>query len=393
MTTASLNIGLVLPSVPGYSETFFSSKITGLQKNGHRVTLFVKNRKGVRDFICPVRQHPQLSKNTLVRTLQTILYFILAFIKTPGAARNMIRVTRKDGYAFYQSVKAVVIAYAILPHKLDWLHFGFAIPAVEREHIGKAIGAKVAVSFRGFDINQIPLTEGNVYKKLWPLVDKVHSISDYLITKAENLGLPKSTPRAIITPAIDAERFSATSANREPNSILLVSRLHWIKGIEHVIEALLLVQKSGIEAKMTIVGEGDEYERLMFAAYQLGIKNRVEFAGSKTPEQVAEYMSSHEMFIQYSHQEGFCNAALEAQSAGMLCIVSDADGLMENVVDGKTGWIVPKRNPQVLAEKIVDVLSLPAEEKEKIRNQARARVLRDFTLAKQEMAFIDFYTS
>jgi colanic acid/amylovoran biosynthesis glycosyltransferase len=148
----------------------------------------------------------------------------------------------------------------------------------------------------------------------------------------------------------------------------------------------------GHEFHVIIAGEGDELERLLFARYQCDLMEQVEFVGRKSPDEIIALMQSHEIFVQYSHQEGFCNAALEAQSCGMLCVVSDAEGLQENVLDGQTGWVVPKRNPRALATKLSEILTLTDENKDKIRNQARARVLRDFDLKKQEQAFVDFYT-
>ena len=65
--------------------------------------------------------------------------------------------------------------------------------------------------------------------------------------------------------------------------------------------------------------------------------------------------------IQYSIEEGFCNAVLEAQSMGVLTIVSNASGLMENIIDGKTGWVVPKRKPNLLAKKIKQITSMKEE--------------------------------
>ena len=59
----------------------------------------------------------------------------------------------------------------------------------------------------------------------------------------------------------------------------------------------------------------------------------------------------HSIYLQYSIQEGFCNAVLEAQALGLLTIVSDAEGLPENVIHGETGWVVPKRKPKFFAQK------------------------------------------
>ena len=388
-----MHIGIVLPSVPGYSETFFRSKIAGLQENGFRVTLFVKNRMGISDFICRVKEHPRLVKNPVGRFLQTLGLFMGLSITASSPTFKLYRLTREAGYSKIRAIRAVVIARAILPEKLDWLHFGFATPAIEREFIGKAIGAKVAVSFRGFDLNQTPLAEHNVYGKFWPNVDKVHSISIYLVTKAVGLGLNPTTPTQIITPAVDARTFSPDPSKRIENSILIVSRLHWIKGIEQVIQAIALLFEEGKIIHVTIVGEGSEYERLVFAAHQLGVISQVKFLGKKSASAVVDLMKSHDIFIQYSFQEGFCNAALEAQSSGLLCIVSDAEGFQENVLAEQTGWVVPKRSPELLAEKIAEVISLPNSEKERIRKQARERIEREFSLDIQRQKFVAFYTA
>ena len=60
-----MKIGIVLPSVPGYSETFFTSKIKGLQANGFEVILFVNNFSSKTALDCTVISSPKFSKNKL----------------------------------------------------------------------------------------------------------------------------------------------------------------------------------------------------------------------------------------------------------------------------------------------------------------------------------------
>ena len=110
-------------------------------------------------------------------------------------------------------------------------------------------------------------------------------------------------------------------------------------------------------------------------------------------DEVIDLYNQHDIFIQYSHQEGFCNAVLEAQSLGLLCIVSDADGLSENIIHGVTGWIVPKRNPIALAIQIDEVINMSIEKKNEIRMSAIERVKSKFNLEKQRKEFVEFYTS
>ena len=102
-------------------------------------------------------------------------------------------------------------------------------------------------------------------------------------------------------------------------------------------------------------------------------------------------MSDADIYVQYSIQEGFCNAVLEAQSMGLLCVVSDADGLMENVVDEQTGWVVPKRRPAALAQRISQILKMNASAVSEIRQNAMARVRAQFDLKRQKEMFLKFY--
>ena len=71
--------------------------------------------------------------------------------------------------------------------------------------------------------------------------------------------------------------------------------------------------------------------------------------------------------------------------------MSDGGALPENVLHGKTGWVVPKRNPQKLAQQIEEVLHKTTEEIELIRQNARKRIEDQFTLEKQNQAFTNFY--
>jgi colanic acid/amylovoran biosynthesis glycosyltransferase len=83
---------------------------------------------------------------------------------------------------------------------------------------------------------------------------------------------------------------------------------------------------------------------------------------------------------------------IEAQASGMLCIVSNAEGLDENVLHEQTGWVVPKWDARALAYKIVDVNALPLSKKEKITQVATTRALTQFSLPVQKNAFRIFFS-
>jgi len=254
----------------------------------------------------------------------------------------------------------------------------------------------MGVSIRGFDVCIYPLKHPQVYQLLWNRINKLHYISDDLLKVAIELGFNEKTQSQKITPAIDIDVFSKIDLPHEQSlnrriSILTIARLHWKKGLDYTLEALKIIKDSGILFEYHIIGDGPEYERLVFARHQLGLQNELVFLGKLEPKKIKEKLALTDIYIQYSIQEGFCNAVLEAQAMGCLCMVSDAEGLSENVLDRITGFVLEKRNPKLLSKTILDVLHMPTEEKQRVRKNAMDRVSNEFNLEIQKQKFIEFY--
>ncbi len=388
------HIGLVLPKAPGYSETFFYSKIRGLINNGQKVTLFVGEKNSEPFGLCEVIKAPPVYRNMLLRISTFIFFFLRISIQAPRVVLSFIHLERADGHSWRRAFENLYLNSHILNKKLDWLHFGFSTMAIRRENVAQAIGAKMATSLRGFDICIYPLKHPNCYSKLWQKVDKVHTISNSLLDMAKDLGLGAEKKWEKITPAITTTHFNNPQKSKSfqnPIQILTIARLHWVKGLEHTIEALALLNQQQIKFNYTIIGGGIEFQRLSFAALQLGISKSVNFIGKTSHEKIKQYLQKADIYLQYSLQEGFCNAVLEAQAMGVLCIVSNAGGLPENVLHEKTGWVVPRREPDSLANQILKVLNTERSQLEFIQENARIRVEKEFSLEKQEEDFLQFY--
>ena len=321
-------IGLVLSNTPGYSETFFVSKIKGLAEAGNKVVLFAK-RSGDLSWLpksVKVVQPYGISTNKAVQAIKTVVAVLWTFLIAHKATKKLVSLEKADGATKAEIFKKIYINAHILPYRLDWLHFGFAAIAIGHENCAKAIGAKAAVSFRGYDISNYPLKHPGCYSILFRKLDKVHSISDSLYQKALALGLSPEIPYHKITPAIDTERFCKNRkvSFGQPLQLVSVGRLTWQKGFDYALQALSILDN---DFCYTIIGDGKDEERLRFAAYQLGIADKVVFAGKQPHDKIAEYLNEADIYLQPSVQEGFCNAVLEAQATGLICIVSNAEGL------------------------------------------------------------------
>tara|TARA_B100001248_G_C27398524_1_gene467733 strand:+ start:1076 stop:2263 length:1188 start_codon:yes stop_codon:yes gene_type:complete len=387
-----LKIGIVLIKTPSFSEKFLISKIENLQKLGHEVILFVNKRD---DFnICKVVDMPKVSKALLVQVTKMLLTYLSILIRSPRAAINFLKLEKQDGVSFCSRLENLYLNSKILTYNLDWLHFSFAAITFRKENVAKSINAQMGVSLRGYDVDVYPLKNQNCYSLMWKKVDKVHSISYSLLKKAKKFGLDSSITQQVIFPAIDTARFQNKEIKKPLNTkkkieILTVARLHWIKGLDYTIEAM--GKLTSINFSYTIVGDGVEYERLISTINELNLNNKVRLVGYIPNEDLVPIYKKADIYIQYSIEEGFCNAVLEAQSMGVLTIVSDASGLMENIIDGKTGWIVPKREPISLANKIIQVTSMKEEKLNSFRLNAIKRVKSKFDINTQAKYFNSFF--
>lgn len=388
-----LKIGLVLSRVPNYSETFFLNKIKGLQASGFELVLFAQHTDA-QFSLCPVVLSPAMGRkysvNQAFKFFLTLLHLIGCY---PRRVFNFVKIERRFDRAWFQILKNLYTNSHLLKADLDWVHFGFATIALQSESVAEAIGAKMAVSFRGYDITVYPESHSGCYNLLWKQVDKVHSISHFLLQKAYQLGLSSKKQYDIITPAIDIAQFKREDYKFSNTTLkfLTVARLHPVKDLESVINAMAILKRHAVHFTYTIIGEGSEYNALQKQIEKLQLTPYIKLLGKKDHETIILEMQQTDIYIQYSVSEGFCNAVLEAQSVGLLCVVSDGGGLPENILQERTGWVVPKKNPTLLAQSIMNVIHLPHSDKERISKAAQDRVRKDFNLNLQRQRFKAFY--
>jgi glycosyltransferase involved in cell wall biosynthesis len=93
----------------------------------------------------------------------------------------------------------------------------------------------------------------------------------------------------------------------------------------------------------------------------------------------AAYMLADVVVSASSDPEGFGRVIVEAQAMGRPVVATDHGGARETIVPGVTGWLVPPRDPDVLAAAIGEALSLDAEKRERIAGCAIAHVATHFT--------------
>ena len=137
-----LSIGLILPALPGYSETFIHSKIKGLLHHGLKISLFVAGEGNLKTQSVTVPIYFQVNVNNKYCLLFNL---ITSFILHPLICIHFIKLEKLSHGNWIRGFKNLIINSHIIGKKLDWLHFGFATMGIQRENVAKAMGAKSAV--------------------------------------------------------------------------------------------------------------------------------------------------------------------------------------------------------------------------------------------------------
>jgi len=157
--------------------------------------------------------------------------------------------------------------------------------------------------------------------------------------------------------------------------IVQISRLvHEIKGQDILINALsiLVKQYKMTNVKCYFIGEGASYDYLQNLVKSLSLEKYVVFLGLKTREYVYKNLYTFDLLIQPSRYEGFGLTIIEAMSAKVSVVVSNIDGPMEVIQEGKLGEAFESENVEGLAEKIFYCINNKNEQKlEYIYNYAK----------------------
>ncbi|MGB7441575.1 MAG: glycosyltransferase family 4 protein [Coleofasciculaceae cyanobacterium] len=164
-----------------------------------------------------------------------------------------------------------------------------------------------------------------------------------------NIFTPASKPPELI------KRYSLEGAK----VLMTVARL-WsgdiYKGVDVTIRALPTIAQAFREVKYLVVGRGDDQPRLAQLAKDLGVADRVVFAGFVPTAELADHYRVADAYIMPS-QEGFGIVYLEAMACGKPVLAGDSDGSADPLQDGKLGWQVPHREPEAVAAACIEILT------------------------------------
>jgi glycosyltransferase involved in cell wall biosynthesis len=152
--------------------------------------------------------------------------------------------------------------------------------------------------------------------------------------------------------------------------VLQLGRMVPRKGIDNVIESLAILRaQHGVDAQLLVVGGEPEQHgvavtpelaRLRSLAARLGVAGHVLFTGPRERDALRNYYSAADVFVTTPWYEPFGITPVEAMACARPVIGADVGGIKSTVADGETGFLLPPRNPQALAQRLAFLHDNPA---------------------------------
>jgi glycosyltransferase involved in cell wall biosynthesis len=190
----------------------------------------------------------------------------------------------------------------------------------------------------------------------------------------------------VVPLGIDLERFAHGTPALEGRIVGNVARLAEQKGHRDLLAAAPRVLERYPDARFVIAGDGELRAELERLAEPLG--DRVVLLGAR--DDVPDLLASFDVFAFPSRFEGLCLAVIEAQAAGVPVVATPVGGIRETVVDGETGWLVPPRDVEALAERIVFCLD-HADDAGRVAEEAQRRVRERFSVERMVAETLALY--
>ncbi|GAM04449.1 hypothetical protein MBENS4_1447 [Novosphingobium sp. MBES04] len=196
----------------------------------------------------------------------------------------------------------------------------------------------------------------SLFNLLVPRMDKVIAVSPalarYLALRTGHADVADYLPN----PVRQFGEVVRTAGASGPVRFLTIGRLARQKGHDVLIEAFAQLIGQGVDAHLTIVGDGEERDALSAQIERLGLAGKVRLAG-KIAYPAAE-LAEAECFVSASRWEGFGVAIVEAMSAGLPVIATDCDFGPTDLIDmPEKGEVVPAEDAGALAAAMADFAS------------------------------------
>ena len=333
-----ITVGIFPPDIGGPAS--FVPKISNfLVENGHNVKIICLSEVGnnhIEDNLDVIRI--RRSNSLPIRWLKTIY--------------QIVKNGRNSDLIFVNGL-GVESAIAALMLKKKLIRKIVGDPVWERAYNQK----KTIESFDEFQNNKHSfLIEVQKLLRNWSInsAEIVITPSDHLKNFVSELGFSNEILK--INNGVDITDIKRTNVHKADINLLIISRLVIQKNINIVIEAMELLDNKNV--KLSIIGEGGEFNKLEGVIHELNLQNRVQLLGKIDNNKISQFLLTADIFIQASDYEGLPHSVLEAINYEIPILSTEVGGCKDLLNDGERGFIIPiPPDKKIIAENIIYIIN------------------------------------
>lgn len=241
-----------------------------------------------------------------------------------------------------------------LVHVYSASYLSFLIAPTPAILISKLFGKKVLLNYHSGEAEDHLQRWKKTALPILRLVDEIVVPSRYLVSVFRKFNLNA----VAIYNLVDGSRFKFRA--RQPlRPVFLSNRsFEWHYGVDNVLRAFALIQKSYPEAKLIVAGDGPDRSKLRELANTLQLQN-TEFVGRISQERIVELYDAADVFLNCSSVDNQPLSILEAFNCGLPVVTSDPGAIPEMVKHEQTGLLVASGDFKALAAGAIRLLEHP----------------------------------
>jgi glycosyltransferase involved in cell wall biosynthesis len=357
-------IATIVKGYPRLSETFIAQEILGLEK------------RGIPQLIVSLRHPTEGKVHDLNREIAAEVLYLPEYLQDdpPRVRTAKAWAIAQPGYrdalkAFSADLKrdptpnrrrrfgqACVLACE-LPDDVDWIHTHYLhTPASVARYAAMIRGMRWSFSAHAKDIWTTP--EWELRRKLADAAWGVTCTHANLVYLRSLTNAPEKIQ--LVYHGLDFSRFppppNAVAKQPGPFTIVSVGRAVEKKGYSDLLRALSRLAASHEHWRFEHAGGGALSSQLKHQAQRLGLKEHITWHGAQDRDFIFALLKRADLFVLPSRlarsgdRDGLPNVLMEAQAFALPVLATDVSGIPELITHGKTGWLVPERDPGALAD-------------------------------------------
>jgi len=395
-----MRIGYFTNRYPRATDTFIQREVAKLRQRGFAIHTFSVRRPGSEHDVSPeVIAEKRATAYLLPVAPGRLMYANLAgLIGTPRrylAALALALQTKRPGLrglalqlAYFQ--EAVLLSVELKRQRITHLHNHLGDNSGTVTLLASALtGIGYSITIHGphifFDPTHWALREKLRYSRF------IACISHYCRSQMMLFSDQADWQRLkVVHCGVDIGSFGYADVRRHIGRLLYAGRLAVEKGLPVLFESLRTLQERGYQFELTLVGDGSDRARLQQLAQQLGVYDRVVFAGYVSEDKVREHLRNSDIFVLPSFAEGVPVSLMEAMACGVPVLSTFVGGIAELVIPGQTGLLVPAADSGALATAIARYFD-DFELRQRVSRAARETVASDFNLDTEVAKLADLF--